>query len=99
MAVLLTELDTRWQSMFDCLASGDDVAPGFRLRTEGIMEAAALTGEVTQAEIYSAMAAAYQAAFSRSLELDFDANWREFFPFPQIPAMAKRAPVYPSTPD
>ena len=29
----------------------------------------------------------------------FGADWEAFFPFPQIPAMARRAPVYPSTRD
>ena len=30
---------------------------------------------------------------------DFGDNWQDFYPFPQIPAMGKRAPVYPSTPE
>jgi len=99
MAVLLTELNTRWRKMFMALASNSDVAPSLSLRTEGLMEAAVLTGEATVQEVTQAMAGVYEEAFGRALAQDFDETWQDFFPFPQIPAMAKRAPVYPSTPD
>jgi len=99
VAALLIELDTRWRKIFNALANGSDVAPTLRLRTEGLMEATALVGEATEEEMSRAMAAAYNDIFGRSLAEDFDESWQDFFPFPQIPAMAKRAPVYPSTPD
>jgi hypothetical protein len=41
----------------------------------------------------------YRQAFGRTLADDFGDDWREFYPFPQIPAMGRRAPVYPSTRD
>jgi hypothetical protein len=99
MHVLQTELEQRWQSMFAALAGGDDVSPGQRLRTEGMMEAAVLLGIATPAALLESMDGCYLAAFGRSIEEEFGADWQAFFPFPQIPAMAKRAPVYPSTRD
>jgi len=99
MAALLTELEIRWRKIFEALANGADVAPSLRLRTEGLMEAAVLAGEATAEGVSQAMADAYEVSFGRSLAQDFDPGWQEFFPFPQIPAMAKRAPVYPSTLD
>jgi hypothetical protein len=85
--------------MFTDLASGDDVPPGQRLRTEGMMEAAALLGIATPAALVESMDRCYRAAFGRGIGDEFGADWQEFFPFPQIPAMARRAPVYPSTRD
>jgi len=99
MSVLLSELDTRWQQIFSALAGGNDVPPGLRLRTEGLMEAAVLAGAASQEQLTGQMARSYEAAFGRTLEQDFEDDWQDFFPFPQIPAMAKRAPVYPSTKD
>ena len=39
----------------------------------------------------------YQDAFEQGIAEVFGDDWQELFPFPQIPAMARRAPVYPST--
>ncbi len=99
MTTLLTELNTRWRKMFTALANNSDVAPSLSLRTEGLMEAAVLTGEATALEVTLAMADVYEQAFGHSLTQDFDDAWQDFYPFPQIPVLAKRAPVYPSTPD
>jgi hypothetical protein len=97
--VLIEELKSRWQQMFDALAAGDDLPPGVRLRAEGLMEAALLVGEATEAEIDATMGVCYRQAFGRDLAAEFGDDWREFHPFPQIPAMARRAPVFPSTRD
>ena len=99
MSTLLTELEVRCQSIFATLKAGGDVAPGLRLRTEGLMEAAVLTGESTQDALTSAMGACYLEVYGCSIAQDFDDNWRVFFPFPQIPAMGVRAPVYLRAPD
>ena len=99
MSTLLTELESRWQRIFSALAAGSDVAPSLRLRTEGLMEAAILSQTASAEQLTEQMAAYYLAAFDRSLTQDFGEDWQEFFPFPQIPAMAKRAPVYRSTKD
>ena len=96
---VLSELQTRWRDMFAALAAGDDLPPGPRLRTEGMTEAALLQQLATEEELLDAMQDCYQTAFGRSLAEDFGANWRDFYPFPQIPAMAARAPVFPSTAD
>lgn len=85
--------------MFAALAAGDDVPPSLRLRAEGLMEAALLLGVATAKELDSAMDDCYQQNFGRTIEADFRADWRDFCPFPQIPAMGRRAPVYPSAPD
>jgi hypothetical protein len=99
MSALLTELESRWQALFSALAAGSDVAPGQRLRTEGLMEAALLSHAASAEQLTAQMAAYYLEAFGHSLAQDFGEDWQEFFPFPQIPAMAMRAPVYPSTKD
>jgi hypothetical protein len=99
MHALQTEIEQRWRAMFAALAAGDDVSPARRLRTEGMMEAAVLIAIATPGELLAAMEHCYQSACDRSFSDDFGADWREFFPFPQIPAMARRAPVYPSTKD
>ena len=96
---LTQELTQRWSAMFASLAAGDDVPPSRRLRAEGVMEAALLLGAATAGELDRAMDECYRQAFGRSLEEDFGVDWREFYPFPQIPAMGRRAPVYPSTRD
>ena len=99
MNVLTIELGERWDSMFAALAGGDDVPPSARLRTEGMMEAAALLGLATVSELEAAMDERYRAAFGRGIAADFGVDWQDFYPFPQIPAMGRRAPVYPSTHD
>jgi hypothetical protein len=99
MNALLTELESRWQKLFSALAAGSDVAPSLRLRTEGLMEAAILSRVASAEQLSAQMAASYEDAFGRSLAQDFGSDWQDFFPFPQIPAMAKRAPVYRSTKD
>ena len=99
MHILEAELEQRWCAMFSALAAGDDVPPSQRLRAEGLMEAAVLLAIASPEALSDAMDRAYQSAFDRSLCDDFGDDWQEFFPFPQIPAMPKRAPVYPSTKD
>ncbi len=85
--------------MFAALAAGDDVPPALRLRAEGMMESALLIQVATLEEIDDALAQCYRLAFGRPVAEDFGVDWREFYPFPQIPAMGRRAPVYPSTRD
>jgi hypothetical protein len=99
MDALTTELIARWSGMFAALAGGGDVPPALRLRTEGMMEALVLLGTATANELTAAMAEHYQSAFGRSFAQDFGEDWQEFYPFPQIPAMGRRAPVFPSTSD
>ena len=99
MHVLLVELKQRWDSMFDGLAAGRDLPPGHRLRAEGIMEAVVLIGAAAPDEVVDLMGQCYTRAFGRSLEEDFGAGWQTLYPFPQIPAVMARAPVFPSTSD
>ena len=99
MSPLLTEIHARWQQMFKSLVSGDDVAPSLRLRTEGLMEAAVIAQLASAEQLTTQMEGSYQQWYENSLPSDHGEDWQDFFPFPQIPAMAKRAPVYPSTAD
>ena len=99
MQVLEIELELRWRAMFVALANGDDVPPSQRLRAEGLMEAAVLIGTATVDELLQSMNHCYRGAFDQDIAAAFGDDWQELFPFPQIPAMARRAPVYPSTPD
>jgi hypothetical protein len=97
MDELTIEIERRWRGLFARLAGGDDVAPGMRLRTEGMMEAAVVVGSASPDSLQTRMEQVYHDVFDRPLSDDFGADWRAFFPFPQIPAMGRRAPVYPST--
>jgi hypothetical protein len=97
MIELMAELEARWDRMFCALAAGEDVPPAQRLRAEGIMESAVLLGFASRESLQQDMDECYQRAFGRPLAADFGSDWCAFFPFPQIPAMARRAPVYPST--
>jgi hypothetical protein len=99
MEILANELNQRWATMFKSLAAGDDVPPSMRLRTEGMMESALLLEHASMEEMDQAMGQCYREAFQRTITEDFGTDWREFYPFPQIPAMGLRAPVYPSTKD
>ncbi len=99
MSTLLKELQRRWDGMFAALAAGDDLPPATRLRAEGLMEAAVLVGEAPAAALDDAMERSYHAAFGRSIAADIGPEWRDCHPFPEIPAVARRAPVYPSTRD
>ena len=99
MDALQTELERRWRCMFVALTSGDDVPPGMRLRTEGMMEAAVLLQCAAPSGLQRAMDDCYRAACGQGIADQFGDDWQDFFPFPQIPAMARRAPVYPSTRD
>jgi len=99
MKKLADELEQRWAAMFTALAAGDDVPPAQRLRTEGMMESALLLGHASVEALDRAMDSCYQEAFHCGLAEAFGADWRAFYPFPQIPAMGQRAPVYPSTKD
>lgn len=97
MHELQAELERRWRAMFAALASGDDVPPAQRLRTEGMMEAAVLVGAASREELSVTMDRCYREQNEHGFEEVYGADWQDFFLFPQIPAMGKRAPVYPST--
>ncbi|MEH6582724.1 MAG: hypothetical protein V7754_12365 [Halioglobus sp.] len=99
MHPILEEVNSRWRQMFTALAAGDDVPPSQRLRTEGLMEALVLIGEMTPEALQSAMDSVYAESFESPLADKLGSQWQEFFPFPQIPAMGRRAPVYPSAPE
>jgi len=97
VVILLAELERRWLRLFQQLQDGLDVPPSQRLRTEGLMEAAVLLDPGSEERLQQAMDVAYRQVNQRGLAQDFGADWSSFFTFPQIPAMAQRAPVYPST--
>lgn len=99
MHALQDELEQRWRAMFSALAEGDDVPPSQRLRTEGVMEAAELLAIANREELIVSMDRCYREVFGHGIGEDFGDDWEVFFPFPQIPAMARRAPVHPSTKD
>ena len=99
MSPLLAEIHARWRQIFTTLQSGGDLPPAQQLRTEGLMEAAILTGELTAEELCGQMADIYSEVYGRTIAHSFGAEWEAFYPFPQIPAAASRAPVYPSTTD
>jgi hypothetical protein len=99
MHELMSELQDRWRGMFADLAAGADLPPARRLRAEGLMEAAVLLGVASEEQLVSAMDDCYRSAFGVAIAEHFGGDWREYHPFPEIPAMGLRAPVYPSTAD
>lgn len=99
MSPLLIELESRWRKMFSSLLEGRDLPPSELLRAEGLMEAAALSGDLTSDLVRERMASVYKDVYGESLAEAFGADWAEFYPFPQIPFAQQRAPVYPSTSD
>ena len=99
MHELMGELQRRWSGMFAGLAAGADLPPARRLRAEGLMEAAVLLGVASEEQLIRAMDHCYRDAFGATIAEHFGEDWREYHPFPEIPAMAARAPVYPSTAD
>ena len=96
MKKLLKEIETRWQQMFTALAAGDDLPPGQRLRTEGLMEAAVLLG-ASEETLQQQMEACYSEAFGHPISDALGEDWQGFHRFPEIPAFARRAPVVPTT--
>ncbi len=99
MNILLETIDRRLADLLAQLAAGLDAPPGQRLRLEGLMEAAVLLEIAAEAELVALLETRYRDAFGHSPGEDLGEDWQSFFPFPQIPAMARRAPVYPSTRD
>ncbi len=97
MDVLRKEIERRWRAMFSALHAGLDVTPSERLRTEGMMEALVLVDGANEAELSTAMAHCYLEITGQHFSELFAEDWQAYFPFPQIPAMGQRAPVYPST--
>jgi len=99
MARLDEEVARRWQDMLQAAEAGEDIPPGQRWRTEGIMQALVLLGARSSDELQQAMADAYCEALGRSLESDLGTDWRTHFPFPEIPFFMRRAPVHRGRPD
>lgn len=89
----LEEMHSRWHNIFQRLATGSEVPPGLRLRAEGFMEALVALDLATEVSLQAALEQRYLDVFGEPLPED----WRELFPFPQVPGFGRRAPVYPST--
>ena len=99
MSALMTEVAHRWETLFRQLEAGDDAPPSQRLRLEGLMEALVISGELGAEELQAAMDACYQRVSGESFSAALGDGWTTAYPFPQIPAFMRRAPVYPSTRD
>ena len=93
--IALDELNRRWRRIFKTLRGGGEVSTSMRLRTEGVMEAVVALGLASETELQDALELCYRESFDDALPQD----WRELFPFPQVPGFGLRAPVYPSTRD
>jgi hypothetical protein len=91
----LAELERRWRSIFETLASGGEVPPAARLRTEGYMQALVALELATEEALTGALESCYRECFGEALQ----PGWRELQPFPEVPGFGRRAPVYPSTSD
>ena len=96
---LIELLELRWREIFFRLEAGDVVPPTLQLRTEGVMEAAVAAGHASESAVLNAMEDVHLEVRGVSIERQVGRDWRQLYPFPQIPAVAQRAPVYPSTSD
>lgn len=90
---LLEEIDRRTRDLFAQLAAGDDAPPGTLLRLEGMREAAVMSGLASEHALQALLEEQYLEAFGAPLSGHREADWRTLYPFPQIPAYMKRAPV------
>lgn len=93
---LLLEIEGRSSKLFERLARGDDAPPALALRLEGLLEAAALLGEPESA-LRELLDRQYRGVFGASLASRLGEDWQLEHPFPEIPALMRRAPVVPST--
>jgi len=96
---LIELLELRWREIFFRLEAGDVVPPTLQLRTEGVMEAAVAAGQASESALLDAMEDVHRQVRGVSITSHLGKDWHQLYPFPQIPAVAHRAPVYPSTPD
>ena len=85
---LLELLRRRWFDIFQRLDKEGEVPPAFVLRTEGMMEAWVMSGQLTAARLQADMSAQYERVSGVSLAHVWGENWSAFAP---------RAPVVPST--
>lgn len=99
MQRLLQEIEQRLSGLFRRLSEGDDAPPSMVLRLEGLMEAAAILEQATPEALQELINAAHTTVNGESLDIRLGADWRRRYPFPQLPVIADRAPVYPSTKD
>lgn len=91
--LLVREIELRWRALFARLANGDDAPPGLRLRLEGLMEAAQLTGSASAESMQESMDSIHQEVFGESIAEHCGEGWESHHPFPQIPVFTRRAPV------
>jgi hypothetical protein len=92
-SLLLKEIESRWRVLFKRLANGDDAPPGLRLRLEGLMEAAQLTGSASAKSMQETMDGIHVEVFGEPIAASCGERWQSHHPFPQIPVFARRAPV------
>jgi hypothetical protein len=99
MSSLLDTIDARLRALLTDLAAGDDVAPAFLLRLEGLCEAAVITQVCKEDAIDAIVEALHREFLGASLSERLGENWRADHPFPELPLYMQRAPVLPSTSD
>lgn len=93
MSLLVSEIEHRLLALMRRLSAGDDAPPGSRLRLEGLLEAAVITGEDTEDSLLALLERCHREVFERDLETTLGSGWQEAHPFPEIPLFARRAPV------
>ena len=95
MDPLLEEIDGRLRALVARLDGGDDAPPAQRLRLEGLLEAAVISGIAQREALQARVADAFTAVTGRSLDDTLGEDWRDLHPFPQLPLYMRRAPVVP----
>jgi hypothetical protein len=95
---LRAEIRERSRHLLERLADGDDLPPGRQLRLEGLLEAAALLGADPDA-LRDDLEHLHREVQGESLAARLGDDWRQHYPFPQLPLFMRRAPVTPTTAD
>lgn len=86
----IREIESRLSLIFKAYAGGEDVPPARLYRTEGFIEAGCCMGYITEVAVSKLMQRLHQQILGRRLDMAAGSGIH-------IPALMKRAPVYPST--
>ncbi|MEM6606323.1 MAG: hypothetical protein AAF671_11230 [Pseudomonadota bacterium] len=92
-----SEVEKRLDDLLMRLQHHQDVPPGPLHRLEGLLEAVVLLDAATIHQLNLLLDQRCLSLLGQSMEERLGKNWREHYPFPQLPLYAARAPVVPST--
>lgn len=93
-SAIMAEVKARLRAMLQAVAAGEDIPPGQRWRTEGLMQALVLLGTRRDEELQQVIEDIHVEVLGQSLADVLGSDWRRDYPFPEIPFFMQRAPVH-----